>query len=185
MSGAMPNDQPVPPFNDKIDLSGISLNVAQMGNEIEIPKLAFEMVLNNLSLKNVISCRRVSKSWYRMIDGFGAKSLCYSKHPSDFILGKKRWLSGAFAQNFISSSRFESSFKTFGPKILSNLKHLRLCDLDVQNKTALNEVLNSFDQLEELNVVQLKASSDAEPKINLYLNLPMLNNIHFDDARVI
>ena len=40
MSGAMPNDQPVPPFNDKIDLSGISLNVAQMGNEIEIPKLA-------------------------------------------------------------------------------------------------------------------------------------------------
>ena len=121
----------------------------------DLPVLPFEKVLSYLSLEDVIKSRAVSRSWCQMIDSFKVKSLCYSRHPEGFIYEKSRWVSGAFAQNFISSTRFEFFFKTFGQTILSHLKHLRLyaIDLHAVSRTAFTRALNSFGQLEELDLI--------------------------------
>ena len=112
---------------------------------MDLPELPLEKMLSYLSLEDLIKSRAVSRRWHKTIDSFKVKSLCYSSHPSGFIFGKSRLVSGAFARNFISSTRFASFFNTFGQTILSNLKHLRLCDLHLgeENEKAFFQVLNS------------------------------------------
>ena len=95
----------------------------------DLPELPFEQVLSYLSLEDLLKSRAVSRAWYNRIDNFKVKSLCFSNLPSGFIDGKSRLVSGVFVQNFISSTRFECFFGTFGQSILYNLKHLRLCEL--------------------------------------------------------
>ena len=103
----------------------------------DLPVLPFEKVLSYLSLEEKIKSMAVSRRWYNTVDRFRVKSLCYSHRPSGFIKGKNRLMSGAFAQNFIHSSRFESFFATFGQSNLASLEHLLLCDLTVENRAAL------------------------------------------------
>ena len=112
----------------------------------DLPELPFEKVLSYLSLEEVIKPRAVSRRWCKMTDSFRVGSLCYSRDQKGFIWGKRRLVSGAFAQNFISSTRFASFFSTFGPSILSNLKRLRLCfvRLNEEDTMAFPEFLNSF-----------------------------------------
>ena len=143
----------------------------------ELPELPFEQVLSYLSLENLIKARAVSRAWYHRINSFRVKSLCYSDRPSGFIWGKPRWVSGAFAQNFINSTRFASFFATFGQTILANLKYLRLCDLELnkKNQAAFAGALNSFGQLQELDIIQL-----IIPFKRFELNLPMLRSIHLN-----
>ena len=144
----------------------------------DLPELPFEKVLSYLSLDDRLKTRAVAKRWYHKINSFKVKSLCYSSRPSDFISGKSRWVSGAFAQNFISSSRFATFFDTFGQTILSSLKRLRLCDLHLneRDRAAFARTLNSFSQLEELDIIRAK----FDPHQEFSLNLPMLTSLHFE-----
>ena len=146
----------------------------------DLPVLPFEKILGYLSLEDRIKLRAISRKWCQTIDSFRTKSLCYSELSSGFILGKNRLVSGTFAQNFISSNRFQAFFNTFGPTILAKLKHLRLCDLGLENETSLTEVLNSFgQQLVELSIIRLYP---RPTKKDFDLNLPMLKSIHLHMA---
>ena len=147
----------------------------------ELPELAFEQILSYLCLKDVIKSRAVSRAWKLKTDNYRVKSLCYSNRPSGFIWRKSRWVSGAFAQNFISSTRCNPFFKTFGRSILSNLKHLRLCDLVLkeENPTTFIEILQSFSQLEELDIIQFDFQVYSSG-MDLELSLPMLRSIHIE-----
>ena len=150
----------------------------------DLPELPFKKVLSYLSLEDVIKARAVSRKWHAMISSFKMKSLCFAGRPRGFIWRKDRWVSGAFAQNFISSTRFASFFSTFGPSMLCNLKHLRLCDQrpSVENATALAPALNSFAHLEQLDIIRFRYPNPKHmPTTQLELNLPMLSRIHLEE----
>ena len=147
----------------------------------DLPELPFEKVLSYLSLEDRLKARAVSRRWYHQINSFRVKSLCCSDRPSGFIMGKSRWVSGAFVQNFINSTRFEVFFNTFGPTILSSLKHLRLCDLEM-NQTAFVQALQSFGQLEELNIIRFNEQHRTSPRQAFELNMPMLQSLQLDYA---
>ena len=143
----------------------------------DLPELPFEKVLSYLSLKDRLKARAVSKGWRSKFDSYPVKSLCFSERPIGFIYGKGRWVSGTFAENFISSTRFASFFDAFGHTVFANLKHLRLCDLDLRarNETAFARTLNSFDQLETLDMVRVQCS-----QLQFNLTLPMLTSLHLE-----
>ena len=140
----------------------------------------FKLMLSYLSIEDVIKARAVSRTWKLKIDNYRVKSLCYSSRPSGFIWGKGRWVSGVFAQNFIRSTRFASFFNTFGRSILSNLKHLRICDLVLkeENPTFI-ETLQSFSQLEELDIIRTGFSGSLALK-DFKLSLPILTSVQLD-----
>ena len=151
----------------------------------DLPELPFEKVLSYLSLEDVIKARAVSRSWYHKINSFRVKSLCFSNRPRGFIFEKNRWISGAFAKNFISSTRFASFFDTFSQTILSSLKHLRLCDLHLseEDRTAFARTLNSFDQLEQLDIIRVEIIwAELNRQDVFHLNLPMLTSLHLEDV---
>ena len=144
----------------------------------DLPELPFEQVLSYLNLKDRLKARTVSRAWRNMFDRYPVKTLCYSQRPSGFIFEKSRWVSGAFAKNFISSSQFALFFDTYGQTILSSLKRLRLCDLDLskRNGTAFARTLNSFSQLELLDII--RAEFNQQDVLNL--NLPMLTSFQLE-----
>ena len=146
----------------------------------DLPELPFEKVLSYLSLEDRLKARAVSRRWYHKINSFRVKSLCYSSRSSDFIRGKIRWVSGPFAENFVSTTRFTSFFDTFGRTILSSLKHLRLCDLNLTegDPTAFARTLNSLDQLQKLDII--RAELNLQDVLNL--NLPMLTSLQLEDV---
>ena len=156
----------------------------------DLPDLPFEKILGYLPLEDCIRSIAVSRRWYRTINSFRVKSLCFSDLPVGFIFEKRRLVSGEFARNFISSPRFGSFFSTFGQSILASLKHLRLCDfyLDKKNVTALTQILSSFSRLEDLNIIRLNAPSVipkdslSYPYLSFGLNLPMLTSIELDEV---
>ena len=151
----------------------------------DLPELPFEKVLSYLSLKNRLKLRAVSRRWYHQINRFKVKSLCYSEESNEHVEAVRGWASGVFAQNFIASSRFDLFFDTFRETILSNLKHLRICDLnlhlDLENKPAYDRIFNSFGQLEELDIGSLNFYSDSEVR-KFEMNLPSLRSIKFECA---
>ena len=151
----------------------------------ELPELPFELVLSYLSLEDRLKARAVSRRWYHQINSLKVKTLCYSQRPAGFIEGKSRLVSGAFAQNFISSTRFGCFFTTFRPTILSNLKHLRLCGLRLNNKKtrkSFARALQSFGQLEELDIIRLSYHPNSTTK-EVKLTLPMLTSIRLEEVR--
>ena len=143
----------------------------------ELPELPFEKVLSYLNLADRLKARTISRAWRNTFDRYPVNTLCYSSRPSDFIWGKSRWVSGVFAENFINSTRFASFFDTFGQTFLSNLKHLRLCELDLSEEdlTTFAGTLNSFSQLEQLDIIR------AEFNLQVFkLNLPMLTSLQLE-----
>ena len=126
----------------------------------ELPELPFEQVLSYLNLKDRLKARTVSRAWRNTFDRYSVKTLCYSARSSDFIFEKSRWVKGEFAENFISSTRFASFFDTFGQTILSSLKHLRLCDIDLceGDQTTFVRILNPFRQLGQLGLIRVKVN---------------------------
>ena len=147
-----------------------------------LPDLPFEQVLSYLSLKELIKCRAVSRNWNNKVDSFRVKTLCYSEDASGFIYQKGRLINGQFAQNFISSRKFQLFFKYFSRSILANLKHLRFCDLGFTKEDAetFAPTLNSFGQLQKLDIINLNYSSDWNSVPEFDLNLPMLHSIQLD-----
>lgn len=154
----------------------------------DLPELPFRLILSYLSLEDRIKSRAVSRKWCKTIDQLKkVKCLCYSERSIGHILDKRRWISGAFIPNFISSRKTKSFFQTFGPSILVSLKHIRLCDfrLDSQTTQAVAQTLNSFGRLQELDIIRFVYNADYHlldnsPKIDLELNLPMLNSIRLE-----
>lgn len=96
-----------------------------------------------------------------------------------------RPVAGELAQNFIGLPRFDLLFKGFRKSILSNLKHLYLCEVVLQGENEasyLAQTLNSFCQLEKLDIFNL---SSKNFKTDFELNLPMLKSLQFDNASAI
>ena len=152
----------------------------------DLPELPFEKVLSYLSLEDRIKARAVSRRWYHQINRFKVKTLCYSDLPAGFIWRKSRLVSGSFAQNFICSTRFAMFSATFRPTILSNLKHLRLCDLRLNNKKtrkSFARALQSFGQLEQLDIIRLSYHPNSGPNKKFKLTLPMLTSIRLEKVR--
>lgn len=147
----------------------------------DLPDLAFEKILGYLPLQDRLRTRAVSRRWRKTIDSFVVKSLCYSNFRRGAIREKRRWISGAFARNFICSPGFGPFFQTFGRSILAKLKHLRLCELDlnVEDKAAFVQTLKSFGQLEVLDIIRF---SFLNPIRTLELNLPTINSIHVENC---
>ena len=89
---------------------------------------------------------------------------------------------GAFAQNFIGSPRFLTFFDMFGQTILSGLKRLHVCKIDLIPKKArsLIRTINSFRQLEELIIVGVYSFNTLTPEMDFELNLSILRNIHVE-----
>ena len=143
----------------------------------DLPELPFEKVLSYLSLGDLIKSRAISRRWYEKIKRLKVRSLCYSERPSGFIQGKSRL-------------EFISSFKLFvnisRESILSNLKHLCLCGLDLNRviRKTLAQTLNSFGQLEELDIIRFDyyPNDRSRWKMKLKLNLPMLNSIQLKEV---
>ena len=148
----------------------------------DLPELPFEQILSQLSLEDRLKSRTVSRRWRKRFDSYPVKSLCCSECPIGFILGKSRWFSDAFAQNFICSPRFKWFFDTFGRSTLSNLKHLRLYgyDLDEENGTAFAATLNSFGRLEQLDMIHFSLYGGGFRSNDFELNLPMLSSIRLE-----
>ena len=153
----------------------------------ELPDLAFERIVSYLSLSDRLKSRSVSRSWRIRFD-FKVKNLCCSDRPIDFIEGKRLWVSGTYAKNFISSPRLSSFFKTFAPTILSDLKHLRLCAVSLNATKYMPafsvQALNSLSGLEELEIINLDLHPASNPEINVELNLPMLQGILLKGVQV-
>ena len=150
----------------------------------DLPDLAFEKILGHLGLLDRIKCRAVSIRWKETIDSFKPNSLCYSRHPRDFIFKKSRWVSGPFAQNFVSSARLDLFLPTLRRSIFTSLKHLRLFDLGLKPKhvPAFTQTLNSLGQLEKLDIIRFgNQYEDPNRYLSLELNLPMLNSILLED----
>ena len=74
----------------------------------DLPVLLFEKILGYLSLEDRIKLRGVSRRC-QTIDSFRVKSLFYSE-LSRCIPRKSQFFTGEFAQNLISTTRFESFF---------------------------------------------------------------------------
>ena len=150
----------------------------------DLPKLPFEQVLSYLNLHDRLMLSPISRSCHEKIANSRVKFLCYSERPSGCIRGKNRWVSGAFAEHFIRSSRFESFFGAYARTVLSELKHLRLCDLslDLENRTAFTRTLKSFIQLEELDIIRARCSWDGR---TFKLTVPMLTSIHLEELKEI
>ena len=163
------------------------LNQKFMKNQVnmdELPELPFELILSHLSLVDRLKSRTVSRQWYAKINSFKVINLCCSELPSGFIWGKSRWITSdpRFVQNFIGSPRLDLFFNTFSKSILSNLKQLRLLNLEfsIIKRTDFTAALNSFVHLEGLVIRFIKPGEEDDPPIDFELSLPMLNNIHLE-----
>ena len=148
----------------------------------DLPELPFEQVLSYLNLEDRLKARTVSRAWRNKFDRYPVNTvntLCFSSRPRDFIFRKSRWVSGPFAENFISSTRFESFFDTYRQMILFSLKHLRLCDLNLSegDQEAFARILNSFDQLEQLDIIRATFNQFQEYD----LNLPKLTRLQIEE----
>ena len=140
----------------------------------------FEKILNYLSLEERIHLRLVSRRWCHTINNLRPTRLCYARRERGFIFAKNRLISGAFAQNFIYSPNFDVFFDTFGSTILSGLKHLRICELDLSTgmRKVLMSVVNTFDRLEALDLLRFSLEGNA---VTFRLVLPMLNSLYLED----
>ena len=147
----------------------------------ELPELPFEKVLSYLGLADRLKARTVSRAWRNKFDSYPVNTLCYSARSSGFIWGKNRWVSGAFADNFINSTRFTTFFDTYSQTILSTLKHLRLCEIELseEDPTAFVRILNSFNQLEELDIIRVELNQQDV----FNLNLPTLTSLQLKGVK--
>ena len=74
----------------------------------DLPDLPFEKVLSYLGLKELLEARTVSRAWYKRIDNFRVRSLCFSEWERDYIKNRHHLIVDEFAQNFISSTKLKS-----------------------------------------------------------------------------
>ena len=166
----------------------------------DLPELPLEKVLSYLTLEDLFKSRVVCRAWCNLIDRFRVKCLFYSDRPCGFIFPKSRLVGRAFAANFVRSFSFERFFRTYSQSILSSLKKLRFCELQLP-KSSLDvfvSTLQSFHKLEHLSFIRtylgcelikvqstgdqfLNPPNDSDPRRSFNLNFPMLESLHFEE----
>ena len=144
-----------------------------------LPWLPLKKVLSFLDLDEVLRSRAVSRNWRDCIDTlFRTTNLFYSTQKRGHIFEKNRLVAGRFDRNFIASSKFESFFGLFARSILSNLKHLRIYNVYLENRPFF-QTLNLFVQLEELDITRISLGQD--PITDYELNLPNLKRLRAEE----
>lgn len=121
-----------------------------------VPFEVFRKILSYLDLDEVIRSRTVNKLWQAYVDNFVETKLFFSERPMGQIFSKNRLITGVFNRNFIVSSKFEEFFECFSRTIFSGLKHLRIAHLNIEGIWEFTEMINSFGQLEALDLIQIK-----------------------------
>lgn len=150
----------------------------------DLPDLVFEKMFSYLSLEDLIRFRGISRRWYKLINSFKVKSLCFSNQKRNFIIDKILRNGDAFAQCFINSTSLESFLNQFATSILSHIKRLCVCKLNKENLMVLVHSLNtSLGQLEELGIFGFDETHSRSQGTNLELNLPMLKSIWIRNSR--
>lgn len=150
----------------------------------DLPDLPLEKLLGYLHLTDLVRCRRVSRRWYEKISAFKVRSLCYSDLAGGQVESKHRLVVGDFARNYLRPAEFEQFFGSLlGRSMLSGLRSFRLCDVNVntsnrEKSSALARILQSFGQLEELDLIRVI----FPPSPNEKLNLPSLRRIRLEDS---
>lgn len=137
----------------------------------DLPDLPFERILSYLSLQDRLRARTVSRGWRKKFASPVTNLYCSDIRPIE-----RKKVSRALFRNYISSTRFQRFINTFDESILSNLRRLYLYDLSEKQVAAYNLALNSFLQLEELDIV-CAGTNDPKLGVAFDLNLPMLNSI--------
>ena len=172
-------DQSATKMNPTEDRSASDMNRIQATMD-DLPEEPFKRILSYLSLEDLIKSRAVSRKWRQMINSFEVESLCCSDRPSAVIYKKKRWISGAFAQNFIWSPRFESIsrfFSTFDESILSGLMHLRLLNLSI-SAVCLKTLAQTLTRCFKLDLIDVTLYADRpNPRIGIKLYMFVLSSI--------
>ena len=144
----------------------------------DLPDLPFDEILDYLDLVEVIRARAVSKKFYLKINHFFLKFRVRNLLLSDTKRGFPntcRLFIGKFAQNFINSSRFAD----FDRSVLSDLRHLCACELDLKFRSLeFIELVNSFKKLESLIFVEVTNLCG-----DFKLILPKLKSIHANNFR--
>lgn len=138
----------------------------------EIPALPFKKIFSYLSLKDCLRSRAVSRGWRERIDNLKRKTLFYSELKRGFICGKRQLICGSYAQNFIGSPKFEPLFISFSKTVFSNLRHLRIFKLTVKDSSSFFQAINTFGELEELDLRYVA----FDPLAEFQLNLPCLKS---------
>ena len=157
-----------------------------------LPELPFEKMLSYLNLDDLFKSRAVCRGWRNMIDRFRVNSLCYSERPSGLIFPKSRLVGRTFAASFVRSSSFEGFFGTYGQSILSGLKKLRFCELQlpISSIEVFASTLQSFRKLEHLSIIKTYlgcdrekrfVNSDRDSRRSFDLNMPMLESLYFKE----
>ena len=150
----------------------------------DVPLVPLCKILRYLDIKDLFRMRAVSRKYKFIIENeIEVQTLCYSNRQRiEHIPRWGRWVSGAFAQNFVGSPQFAAPFfnKTLlCQKILSTLKHLRLIkveETEKENKTNFAYIFNSLNQLKQLDIILATCNQLQEFR----LNLPMLTGLKFD-----
>ena len=151
-----------------------------------LPFEMFRRIVVDLNLEEVIRLRAVSRQWCFYVDHFTVTTLCLSDKARGHIFGKQRLISGKFEQNFIKlkPSKLQPFFDCFGRSIFVNLKHLRVCGLSINHRTAaFAQILNSFGQLQSLSLINVTSPfGKKESAANFKLNLANLRSIEFEKS---
>lgn len=152
----------------------------------DLPKLPFDILLSHLSLEDKMMSMAATKGWRERFElaTIRPKMLFCSSHSIGFIDGKRRLVSGAFADHFVSSPQYLSFFLIFRPTLLSELQHLRICDLPVseKNRKVFVQILNSFSQLHQLDVIRVGNSPGHSPtRHSIKLNMPILSSVRLEE----
>ena len=151
--------------------------------------LPLDIVLDNLGLMDLVQLRAVSKAFRTKIDLFGLKVLCISMFSREHIIGKRRWIANKFAQNFVHTTAPVLFFNALRGQLFSQLQHVRLCDvrLNEESRTVLIQVLNSFQRLKNLDIINLRfellSLSTRYFSHRLELCLPALNHIYLEKLK--
>lgn len=151
--------------------------------------LPLDIVLDNLDLTDFVKLRVVSKAFCSKIDRFGLKFLCFSAFSREHIVGKRRWITNKFAQNFVHVTTSVLFFNALRGQLFSQLQHVRLCDvrLNDESRPVLVQALNSFQRLKNLDIIGLRfellSLSTRYFSHRLELCLPALNHIYLEKLK--
>lgn len=142
----------------------------------------FELIANNLKLKDRLKLRLVSKLWLRKVDNLRVKKVYISDKSKNLIPNRFRKNRNEFAFNFICIHplKFDLFFKKYQNTISNSLKCLGVYNIESNDefKKGFNATINSLAHLEKLILSRLSLDELFR------LSLPKLAIVVFQEIRV-